>query len=244
MDTSQYVDAWGGYEGLVLGGIDENAEIDDKGPEIDLFLNSNSFKDGDVVTSNPVMLSTIYDENGVNNTGNGLGRDIVAVLDGDYANPNKLNEFFRFDVDSYKKGDIVYPFENLSEGMHTLTIKAWDLHNNSSEKTIDFYVDNNADIMLFQVINYPNPMVDYTYFSFDHNKFGFNFSTVIRIYDINGNFVTELSSEDDALNTLYWDGTNLNNVPVSSGVYTYTIEVSDRFGNVTLQQQKLIKLTR
>ena len=228
----------------MLGGIDEDAEIDDIGPEIELYLNSTRFKDGDIVTSNPVMLSYIYDESGINNTGNGIGRDMIVIIDDDFANPIKMNEFFKMDIDSYTGGNLVYPFENLTDGIHTLTLRAWDLHNNSSEKTIEFIVDNSADIRLSYVLNSPNPFFDNTEFNFNHNKFGTFLSTTIRIYDIHGNFVTQLESDENNSESIAWDGTNFNNVPVAPGVYTYTVEVKDMVGNITVQQQKLIKLSR
>ncbi len=247
LDTVNMVDAWGAFEELLIGGINENADIDDNGPDIDIYLNSNAFEPGDEVTSKPVMLSYISDESGINNTGNGLGRDIVMIIDNDYANPTIVNDVFEMDINSYKSGKIVIPFSDLSNGMHSITIKAWDLQNNSSEKTIDFIVNDGAPIALSEVLNFPNPFVNETEFKFVHNKDGAALSAIIRIFDINGKFITELKGEDNgsgSSESIIWNGRNQNNEVVSSGIYIYTVEVSDEYDNTTIQQQKLFKISR
>lgn len=247
LDTNNMVDAWGAFEELLIGGINEDADIDDIGPEIDIYLNSTAFNNGDEVTGSPVMLSYINDESGINNTGNGLGRDMVMVLDNNYANPTLVNELFQMDVNSYKSGKIILPFNDLSDGYHTITIKAWDLQNNSSEKTIEFIVNDGAAIALSQVINYPNPFFDETEFQFVHNKSGVNLSATIRIFDLNGRFVVELKEDNGtsgSSGSIKWNGRNQNNEVVSPGIYVYTVEVSDEYDNVTVQQQKLFKISK
>jgi len=248
LDTTYYRDAWGAFEELLIGGIDENADIDDIGPEIDIYLNNNSFISGDNVTSNPVLLSYIRDDHGVNNTGSGIGRDITMILDNDYSNPVIMNDIFEMDIDSYKSGKIIYPFNELEEGMHTLTIKAWDLQNNSSEKTIEFLVDNSARISLSEVYNYPNPFYNHTEFHFNHNKNGSILNAKIKIYDTNGRFIVELVNDNnintESSYTIIWDGKDYNNELIMPGIYIYIVEVSDEYNNVTVQQQKLIRINK
>ena len=248
LDSINFIDAWGGFDQLYIGGVDEDAEVDNEGPDIDIYLNSTTFNTGDVVTSNPVMLTYISDDHGINSTGNGLGRDIVMTIDNDYSNPSILNEIFIMDVNSYKSGKIVFPFNDLDQGSHTLTVKAWDLQNNSSEKTIEFFVNDAGEIHLTQVLNYPNPFYDYTRFEFNHNKDIAVIEATIRIYDISGNFVVELSSNSEdriaVPEPIIWDGRNKGGEMVSPGIYIYTVEVRDNYDNVTVQQQKLFKINR
>lgn len=248
LDTVNFVDAWGAYNQLYLGGVDEDADIDDVGPEIELYLNSNSFNTKDVVTNSPVVLSYIKDDQGINSTGNGLGRDIVMILDNDYSSTMVMNEYFQMDLNSYKSGEVVYPFSELEQGWHTLTLKVWDLQNNSSEKTIEFLVDDNAEIQITQVLNYPNPFFDETQFDFVHDKSGAVLEAVIRIYNISGRLEVELESEattaGGAPSPIIWDGRNGNGQEISPGIYVYTISISDNYGNVTVQQQKLFKINK
>lgn len=248
LDTVNFIDAWGAFDKLYIGGIDENADIDQIGPDISLYLNNNLFQSGDVVTNSPVLLTYIKDDNGINSTGIGLGRDIVMILDNDYSNPIIMNDYFKMDINSFKAGKIVYPFKELEQGLHTLTIKAWDLQNNSSEKTIEFIVDDAAEIKLSQVLNYPNPFYDNTRFEFMDNKNGSVLETVIRIYDLQGDFIVELlGNSSNGINLpgpIYWDGRNSSGDMIAPGVYIYTVEVSDNYNNITVQQQKLIKINK
>ncbi len=107
--------------------------------------------------ANPLLLADISDDQGISYTGLGLGRDIVMVIDDDYSNSMIMNDYFNIDTDSYKSGSIVHQLGTLNPGWHTLSIKAWDLHNNSSETEVEFYIDENADVQLSGVLNYPNP---------------------------------------------------------------------------------------
>jgi hypothetical protein len=152
------------------------------------------------------------------------------------------------DVNSFKAGKIIYPFNELEQGLHTLTIKAWDLQNNSSEKTIEFTVDDTSEIRLSQVLNYPNPFYDNTRFEFMDNKYGSVLEAVIRIYDLHGDFIVELignsSNGANLPEPINWDGRNASGAIIAPGIYIYTIEVRDDYNNVTVQQQKLLKINK
>ena len=54
-------------------------------------------------------------------------------------------------------GEVRYHFSDIEQGPHQLTFKVWDVNNNSSMQTIDFIVQDNQDIAIQKVYNYPNP---------------------------------------------------------------------------------------
>ncbi|NOX85462.1 MAG: type IX secretion system sortase PorU [Chlorobi bacterium] len=247
VDTANLVDAWGAYDELLIGGYDDNAENDGEGPEINLYLNNRNFESGDIISTHPKLFAEISDEQGINFTGHSLGRDITLVMDDDMANTMVMNDYFRLDVNSYQSGRLSYQFNSLPNGWHTLSLKAWDLENNSSEKTIEFYVDEYADISLANVMNYPNPFKNETHFTFTHNKNGEVLEVNINIFDINGRFVRNLNKKvnQESLQTavISWDGRNYNGNPVPAGIYFYTLIVTDNFGNETVQYQKMIKMS-
>jgi hypothetical protein len=246
LDTTNYIDAWGAYEQLYVGGIDETVEQDDVGPEISLFMNDRDFQPGAMVPGNSILLADIFDEQGISFTGLSLGRDITMAMDDNLTNSSVLNDYFKYDVDSYQNGTLNYDFNSLSDGWHTITLKAWDLQNNSSTESIDFYVDDAAEILLAEVINYPNPFTGYTKFGFIHNKSGSSFDVEVKIYDINGRYIGQIVQEVPATgNTIApieWNGRDANGNEVPAGVYSYHIIVSDIYGNQTIQRQKMIKM--
>lgn len=241
---SDETDAMGYYDGFNIGGFNENAESDYVGPEISLFLNDLSFESGDQTIASPTMLAFLHDIHGINTSGNGIGHSITMVLDDDYSNIINLNEYYKPDVDSYQEGKITFPFYDLPDGNHTLTLKAWDNYNNSNETTIEFLVNQNAALDIFQVYNYPNPFKSITTFTFNHTRPGDNLDLKLEIYDLAGRLVqryeNEVTTEITNLPFLTWNGDNLQGNRISNGVYIYTLQVTDSKGNVATKQQKLI----
>ncbi len=246
LDTTHMLDAWGAYENLVVGGIDPNASPDNTGPVIQIFLEDRTFSSGDATSFKPLLLADISDDQGISHTGLGLGRDIVMVLDGDYANSMIMNPYFNIDTDTYKSGEIVRQLDALNAGWHTLSIKAWDLHNNSSEAEVDFYVDENGDVLLTNVYSYPNPFINAMNFDFRHNKSDSNLHVEINIYDINGRFITtiikQLATNGFTIDPIEWNGQDSNGNKIDPGIYLYNIIVTDASGSKAIQKQKFIKI--
>ena len=75
-----------------------------------------------------------------------------------------LNDYYVSDLNTYQSGKIRYPLNELPEGNHTLTLKVWDVQNNSSSSYTDFVVANQADLALTHILNYPNPFTTKTKF--------------------------------------------------------------------------------
>ena len=137
-------DASGYYDQIIVGGFDENAPEDNAGPDVDLYLNNDKFVFGGLTNENPDLYSVLYDDNGINVVGNAIGHDMTAILDGNVKAPIVLNDFYKADLNTYKSGTVRYPFSNLTEGSHTLKLRAWDVHNNSSEAFTEFVVSESA----------------------------------------------------------------------------------------------------
>ena len=154
-------DAAGYYLDVVVGGYNENAAIDLEGPILDLFMCDSLFRNGGITDDSPNLLAYVEDESGINTVGSGIGHNIVATLDG--SKEFILNDYYEADLNNYRKGKINYPFYNLESGYHTLTLKVWDIHNNSSTATIEFMINGETE-----ATNYPNPFYNSTYFVFEH----------------------------------------------------------------------------
>ncbi|WP_338035222.1 type IX secretion system sortase PorU [Lacinutrix himadriensis] len=155
---------------IKIGGINADAPEDNAGPLVTLYMNDESFVSGGITNESPSLLVKLEDENGIN-TASGIGHDIVAIIDGDETNPFVLNDYYQTEVDDYTKGLVNYPFRDLEPGLHTLTLKAWDVYNNSSIQEIQFVVyDEDEKLVINNVLNYPNPFVNYTEFWFNHNS--------------------------------------------------------------------------
>ncbi len=237
-------DAGGYFNDFVLGGLDENASNDNTGPEIELFINDTTFINGGLSHDNPILIAYLSDEHGINQSQNGIGHDLTLVMNDDYSNIMVLNDYYKAAIDDFTSGYLEYPFNDLANGTYTLTLKAWDSYNNSSSNSIQFVVDMNSELSLFEVINYPNPFTEETTFSFKHSRPGNSLQIELTIFDLVGNFVhsinTELYSENIAMPFLTWNGNDGKGVRLNPGIYIYTVKVTDELGQVTLQRQKMI----
>jgi hypothetical protein len=237
-------DASGFQEDLIIGGFDDSGSTDDKAPEIELFMNNEDFRSGDITDSNPVLFAKIFDESGINTVGNGIGHDIVAVLDNNNENQFILNDFYEAQLNSYKSGDVSFPFFNLEPGEHEVSVKLWDVYNNSAEAQLRFVVVDGDNFTMNQLINYPNPFKTETYFKFNHNKPGTQLDVKIEIYDLSGRLVATLSQQnmnDGYYSTpIKWDGDSSGGASLRAGIYIYYVKATDEAGQTISSVKKLI----
>lgn len=243
-------DAWGLGENILVGGTADNPiENDQKGPEIEAWLGDKNFMNGDEIDPNSLLLLYIEDASGINVSGNGIGHDLIYYLDDKVESATVLNNYFNYDLNSYSKGSVEFPLDNLEPGKHSLTIKVWDSYNNLSEKTVEFYV-NKQELAVKNVLNYPNPFFDQTEFQFENPLIGDDLAIVIDIYTPSGRLAHRIlenrNSSGQLIRGIYWDGRDQWKQKLANGVYIYKIKIVEQTGNKTTQLhsefQKLLLL--
>jgi hypothetical protein len=237
-------DAHGSFEDFLVGGIGTEHVTDNELPVIELFINDSFFISGGITDPNPELLAYVSDNFGINTTGNGIGHDLTATLNDDRINSVILNEFYQANTDSYNSGVIRYPYSNLEPGAHTVTVKIWDIHNNSAESSIDFVVMESEEMLMEQIYNYPNPFFDRTWFSIAHNRPDSNLRLVLTIYNLSGEMVriidTRVDSPGYRLEPVEWDGTSSGGAKMGGGVYVYKATLSNDEGEFASSSGKLI----
>jgi hypothetical protein len=237
-------DASGNYMDIIIGGSSQPEVVDDNGPEIILYMNNHQFRDGGITDQNARLLAIVSDENGINTIGNGIGHDITAVLDGNTSEPFILNDFYQSDINTFKSGYIWFPFSMLSPGEHTLTVKVWDVFNNSSESEIHFVVYSSSDFVISKTYNYPNPFSDFTDIVFEHNQQDVEFTTRAEIYSLTGQLIRVIEQTTMQIgsvsNPIRWDGRSNEGIKVSPGIYVYNLKVSTSAGLYTQTSGKMI----
>lgn len=239
-------DGHGYFDGFYIGGMADSIAADNQGPELELYMNDDNFISGGMTDENPSLLAFVEDIHGINMVGNGIGHDIIAVLDDKTEQPFILNDFYEADLNSYQKGTIRFPFKDLEEGRHKLTLKVWDVYNNSSETTIEFVVVKSKDLVLDKVYNYPNPFTTYTEFWFEHNQPGKPMYAQVQIFTITGKLIQTL--EQNILNegfrssSITWDGLDAFGDQIGRGVYVYKLRVRAENLSVAEKIQKLVIL--
>jgi len=238
---------------ILIGDINENAAEDNEGPIIQLFMNDESFIDGEITNDSPIILANLQDDNGINTAG-GIGHDIIAILDGDEANPIILNDYYESDVDDFTSGQVQYRLRNLEDGIHTLSFRAWDTYNNSSTADIQFRVANDEGLDISRVLNYPNPFVNYTEFWFHHNQPDATLNVQVQVFTVTGKVVwthNDVVTPGDCIagvnsflvRKITWDGRDDFGDQIGKGVYVYKLTVESPNINKKVEKiEKLVKL--
>jgi hypothetical protein len=239
-------DAQGFDTSFYVGGIDPNGVQDSQGPEISLFMNQEGFVNGSITDENPVLLAKIEDENGVNTVGNGIGHDIVAILDGQTAQPFVLNDFYTANLNSYQAGEVRYQFKDLAPGKHTLALKVWDVNNNSNMAQIEFVVQQKETPTLEHVLNYPNPFTTRTEFMFEHNQSCSSLDVQVQIFTVAGRLVKtiqqDVSTTGFRVSGIFWDGRDDFGDELARGTYLYRLSIQTPDGTFAEQTEKLVLL--
>ena len=240
------LDGTGYYDNLVIGGFNEDAELDEQGPEIRLYMNDENFVFGGITDQNPMLVAKVTDENGINTVGNGIGHDIVAILDENSDKPILLNDYYEADLDSYKSGTIRYPLSELGEGRHTLSLKVWDVFNNSSMEYTEFVVAKEEDLSIDHVLNYPNPFTTHTEFYFEHNQPNASLEIQVQVFTISGKLVKTIDLLAFTIgyrsDPISWDGRDDFGDRLGKGVYLYKLRVRNERGEYAEKLEKLVIL--
>jgi hypothetical protein len=226
------------FVGGAGGGITDNT-----GPVIKPYLNDDQFMNGGLTHENPILLVKLYDSSGISTSGNGIGHDITAVIDGDERNVLVLNNFYTAYQDSYQQGQVLIQLPTLSEGPHSIRIKAWDVANNSSEVVLDFVVVKQVKLSITNVRNFPNPFDVSTTFAFEHNQPATDLDVTINIYNNAGALVNQVKKVVNTGGTrncqINWGGNSQSGAKLAKGVYIYKIVVVAG-GTKTEKSQQLI----
>lgn len=231
---------------IQIGGINENAPIDNVGPSVRLYMNDETFISGGITNDSPIFLAFLNDENGIN-TASGIGHDIIAILDGDESNPYILNDYYETELNDFTKGKVRFPFRNLAKGLHTITFRAFDVYNNPVTAEIQFIVMGDETVTLTNVLNYPNPLVNYTQFWFTHNRPFEPLDVQVQIMTVTGKIVKTInqivSTEGFLSRDISWDGKDDFGDKIGKGVYIYKLTVKSNLTNKKTEKiEKLVIL--
>ncbi len=234
--------AHGYSESIILGGT-ETINNDSIGPSLFCYLNDPSFIDGGNVNPTPYFVAQIYDEDGINTTGIGIGHDLVLSIDGDANMTYNLNDTFLYDFGSYTSGSVAYSIPELSVGAHQLQFRAWDIFNNSSTTLLHFNVVAALRPTIWSVSLTQNPASSSTTFVVSHDRIGSDMTVIIDVFDAAGRQLWSHRDTDVSVSGAYtytWDLTCSNGQLLQTGVYVYRVRVASDGSSYTSKAKKLV----
>jgi hypothetical protein len=250
VDSSRVHSAQGRFDNFYIGGTSPDYSNDGKGPEIKLYLNTPEFKDGDEVNDKPCLWVELYDENGINTIGTGVGHDIVAIVDNSPHHTYNLNSAYEPAVGDYTRGTIMMPLNTLAPGEHTLLLRAWDMYNNSSVAKITFLVVPSLAPDFVSLVVNPAPVVagSPAEFVLTHNRPQCEMDVTLEIFNLQGQVLwtnTERIECDGVAYTCKWNGEAQGGQPLPAGVYlvrgymaTDGSEMSTKTGKIVVVNNK------
>jgi len=105
-------------------------------------------------------------------------------------------------------------------------------YSSTEPNAVKTYVSNTD----FKLENYPNPAADYTNIRFHIDKAG---DATINIYDLQGRFIDQLSSEylTAGDHEYRWELENSNGSRVSSGIYICTLNTGKQSSSIRIAVQ-------
>ncbi len=228
--------------GLVVGGTAVDL-VDQKGPQIDIHFGREDFAPGDYTPADPVLHVQITDSlSGVNIAGD-IGHQITMTLDEDYKNAKDITEYFQYHKGSYVSGVLKYPMYGVSEGTHTIQIKAWDNSNNSAITETHFTVVTEKELKIRKLLTWPNPMTDVTQFSYELSR---DAQVLLKIFTVGGRLVRDFAPDFGHVGfNVYprkWDGTDAEGDRLANGVYLYKLTARKQVDGENKSTEKIGKL--
>jgi hypothetical protein len=248
VDTIQMLDAHGFTRDFIVGGTADNFTPDNSGPTVELFINDTNFVFGGITHENPLLIARLEDKSGINTVGNGIGHDIIAILNENSQEQFQLNDFYQAELDDFTRGTVRFPFNNLADGRYGIMVRAWDVHNNPGTGYTEFVVVSSEKMVMENLMTYPNPMSNFVNFVFEHNRPGETIIVTIDIYDFYGRKVKTIANTIQSPGTrlsggqLTWDGTSDYGAPLSNGMYVYKVNMLTLDGLKAQEFEKLIIL--
>lgn len=232
--SDNQVEANGSNSNFYIYGYDETIPADTIGPDIRaMFLNSESFANGNDVNESPMLVVEVYDESGISFSTSGIGHQMTIMLD-NKTTYSDVSSYFTPEISpsgsSETGGFVYYPLENLSEGMHTLRFKVWDTFANSSERTISFNVVDGLKPELYDVYTTSNPASVEANFYLRHNRPDAMITVSLEVFNLMGQLVwnTQQTGRSDMFTSfpITWDLTDNAGRRVQRGIYVYRAGIS------------------
>ena len=236
-DSLETAEAVGHFEQFIIGGTGSTVAIDTIGPEMEIYLNSPAFRNGDKTYATPRFFANLYDENGINTAGAGIGHDLMLIIDDDPKMIYSLNEYFTAANNSYQAGQVSYLMEELTNGPHSLTFRAWDLLNNSTTKSLNFIVEAGLDPSIYNVTTYPNPVQQsgVVHLIVNYDQPDELIETEIYLYNTAGQMVYSHKQDNpDAVSI------NLPSLGLNTGVYIYSVKIKSASSKYSTTSGKII----
>lgn len=221
INTTNKKEYSGIYEKIVLNGTDLTAAEDTISPEVLLYVDTEDFPNGGSVLRDFTLKARITDNTGINSAGNGLGHGMRLTIDGDTNNAIDLNDYFEYDFGSHLSGVVTYPISNMPPGLHNLTLRVWDICNNSTLAPLSIMVQS-TEAPPFSISTTENPVRNSTSIIVSLQNEHDSSPLHIYIYTPAGKLIWEKTipiTADQRYASVPWHSCTLKGAALTDGIY-------------------------
>jgi hypothetical protein len=231
-EADNNAEAVGVCRNLYVYGVDPDAVEDTEAPVIEaMYLNHESFKNGQDVNASPTLMATVTDNRAINISTAGIGHQMALYLDDGAKSYSDVSLYYTPNADGSPGGTIAYPLEGLATGNHTLRLRVWDTAPNSAEASIDFNVASEIAPQIFEVYTDKNPVSTEANFYVSHDRPDGTLTVTIEVFDLMGRKLwtsTETNRSDlTTSHPITWDLCDSGGRRVVRGIYVYRATVTD-----------------
>lgn len=208
-----------------INGSAQTTVVDTLGPSIKLYIGSPDFPSGGRVPQGSTLYAAISDSSSVSIVSGNLGHDMELWFDNKAASLVAVNDYFAFNYDSYREGMLTYPLPTLTKGRHKLTLRVWDVFDNSSTASLEFEVTDapslDFDITAVPTITAGSSTNFITTFAHTYDT---DRQVTTEVYDVAGMRIWHEEATLPAGSryvSVGWNGCSYGGTPLTSGVYLY-----------------------
>ena len=232
--------AMGVTDKVTVDGVTTVVDPESIGPDMQIYLDSRSFLPGSIVRKDPILIVDLEDATGINTTGVGIGHDIEATFDRD-ARTEVLTPYFATSITNSRAGSVQKQVFGLGDGLHTVTVRAWDVLNNVSWAQTTFRItSSNPSIVAEGLFNFPNPFAARTTVRFVHAS-QLPFTADLFVYDMEGRLVSERAMRIVDMQTadVDWEGRDAQGSYLPTGTYQAVVRLTTDQGATSFVSGKL-----
>ena len=199
-----------------------------------MYIDAESFSDGDVVNPNATLFISASDNEGINMQSISLSNSMTLVLDGS-TSFSTIKNFAATSQDG--KLTVAFPLSSLTEGKHTLKFTVYDLSGNATSRSINFVVASEFNSPILAVEE--SPAIDKATFTLSH-EFETAPSVTLKVIDVNGDIVWSDTATDFPYE---WDLTDKSGQRLPAGVYEYygTVRAGNAYGGTTVNRLIIVE---
>ena len=202
----------------------EGSIYDQTGPKISFQINDIELTDNLIIDYNQNINVVITDSSGINTTNNIGHATRYWFKNLEYSNTLLASDYSI--IESCDGISIPINLPSELDNNNKLYVESWDNLNNRSIDSLHInLVSSNNGQIIFNVLNFPNPFKEKTFFTYQIKNIPSNYvKTTINIYTQAGELITSLYDERvDNFIAIEWDGKDSNSNNLPNGTYLYTL---------------------